>query len=45
MESGNDPLPRLFNLSEDISEKNNLADSFPEIKVQLAEILEKVKRK
>jgi arylsulfatase A-like enzyme len=38
-EIGNDPQPQLFNLHEDIGEKNNLASQYPDkVKEMLAEL-------
>ncbi len=40
-ELGNNPEPQLYNLKEDIGEKNNLAATHPEIVEELKAILEK----
>jgi len=45
MEMGNDNIPQLYNLNEDKRETNNVADEFPELTAQLAELLENVKNK
>ena len=45
IELGNDPLPQLYDIEEDISESNNVAESFPEITGKLAEMLEEIKLK
>ena len=45
MELGNDPNPQLYNLSEDMSETNNLAEAYPERAERLAILLEKVRDK
>lgn len=42
-ETGNDPMPQLYNLKNDIGEKNNLAGQFPEIVKELSELLGKIK--
>ena len=45
MELGNEPNPQLYNLSEDISESNNVAEEYSEITERLAMLLEKVRDK
>ncbi|MCC5905870.1 MAG: hypothetical protein JJU13_06680 [Balneolaceae bacterium] len=45
MELGNDPNPQLYNLSEDITESNNLAVDYPEITERLARLLDQVRDK
>ncbi len=42
-ETGNDPLPQLYNLRNDIGEKNNLAPDNKSIVKELTELLEKIK--
>lgn len=42
-ETGNSPEEQLYNLHEDIGEKNNLASKYPEKVKELKEILEKEK--
>ena len=42
-ESGNSSIPQLYNLKEDIGEKNNLADKYPEKVKELSALLEKIK--
>jgi arylsulfatase A-like enzyme len=42
-ETGNDPMPQLYNLNDDIGEKNNLAENFPYITSELSRLLEKIK--
>lgn len=42
-ETGNDPLPQLYDLSNDIGEKNNVAISNPGIVKELADLLAKIK--
>lgn len=44
-EMGNDPEPQLYNLKEDIGEKNNLAQTNPEKVNELKALLEKEKAK
>lgn len=43
--SGYEEEPQLYNLKNDISEKNNLASKYPELVKQLSEELEKIKSK
>lgn len=43
IETGNLATPQLYNLQEDIGEKNNLAEKFPERVKELAELLDKIK--
>ncbi len=43
--SGNLPKPQLFNLKEDITEKNNLADQYPEKVKELSQLLENIKNR
>jgi len=43
IELGNDPQPQLYNLKNDIGEKNNLAAEHPEIVKELAALLDKIK--
>jgi arylsulfatase A len=45
IESGNSMLPQLYNLKDDIGEKNNLADRRPGMVKQLAAMLEAIKAK
>lgn len=42
-ETGNDPLPQLYNLKNDPGEKNNLAGIHPEIVNELSELLGKIR--
>ncbi|MGB4292371.1 MAG: arylsulfatase, partial [Bacteroidales bacterium] len=42
-ETGNDPMPQLYNLKNDIGEKNNLAKQHPDIVNELKELLDKIK--
>jgi len=42
-ETGNDPMPQLYNLKEDIGEKNNLAEKYPDIVKELSELLKKIR--
>ena len=45
IETGNLPKPQLFNLKDDISEKNNLAEKYPEKVKELAQLMEAIKNK
>jgi arylsulfatase A-like enzyme len=42
-ELGNDPLPQLYNLKNDIGEKNNIAEQNPLIVKDLTDLLKKIK--
>lgn len=42
-ETGNDPLPQLYNLKTDLDEKNNVAPQNPGIVKELTELLQKIK--
>lgn len=42
-ETGNDPLPQLYNLKTDLGEKNNVAPQNPGIVKELTELLQKIK--
>ena len=42
-ELGNDPLPQLYNLRNDIGEKNNVAPQNPGIVKELTDLLKKIK--
>ncbi len=42
-ETGNDPMPQLYNLKNDIGEKNNLAEQYPDLVNELRELLNKIK--
>jgi arylsulfatase A-like enzyme len=42
-ETGNDPLPQLYNLKTDLGEKNNVAEKNPAIVKELTDLLEKIK--
>ena len=42
-ELGIDPQPQLYNLDEDLGERNNLATKRPAIAKELAELLAKIK--
>lgn len=44
-ELGNSPLPQLYNLKNDIGEKNNLAEKHPEKVKELAALLLSIKNK
>jgi arylsulfatase A len=43
IESGTDPLPQLYDLKNDIGERNNLAQSRPEMANALAALLQKIR--
>jgi len=43
IELGNNLKPQLYNLQNDIGEKNNLADKYPEVVKELSENLQKIK--
>lgn len=43
-ETGNDPLPQLYNLRSDIGEKNNLASVNPLIVKELTDLLQSIKQ-
>lgn len=45
IETGNLPKPQLFNLKDDIAEKNNLADKYPEKVKELSQLMDKIKNK
>jgi arylsulfatase A-like enzyme len=42
-ETGNDPLPQLYNLKTDLGERNNVAPQNPSIVKELTELLVKIK--
>lgn len=42
-ETGNDPLPQLYNLKNDIGEKYNLASDNPHIVIELTDLLQSIK--
>jgi arylsulfatase A-like enzyme len=42
-ETGNDPLPQLYNLKDDLGEKNNVASQNPVIVKELTDLLQKIK--
>lgn len=42
-ETGNSEQPQLYNLTEDIGEKNNVAEKYPEKVKELATLLEQIK--
>lgn len=42
-ETGNDPMPQLYNLKNDIGEKNNLAEKYPDIVNKLSDLLKKIR--
>ena len=44
-ELGNAPTPQLYDLSKDIREQNNVAETHPEIVQELADLLENIKTK
>jgi len=43
IELGNDPHPQLYNLADDIGEKQNVASRYPEKVVQLAGLLKRIR--
>lgn len=43
IETGNLPLPQLYNLADDVGEKINLAEKYPERVKELAALLDKLK--
>jgi arylsulfatase A-like enzyme len=45
IESGNSKVSQLYNLKQDIGEKNNLAEKYPDIVKKLSEMLEEIKKK
>ncbi|MFM6949214.1 MAG: sulfatase family protein [Aquirufa sp.] len=45
MELGNSSSPQLYNLREDIGEKNNVASQHPELVEELSKLLQEVKNK
>jgi arylsulfatase A-like enzyme len=45
IETGNSPVPQLYNLKEDIGEKNNLGEKYPDKVKELEALLEKIKSK
>jgi arylsulfatase A-like enzyme len=42
-ETGNDPLPQLYNLKNDLAERNNVATQNPVIVKELTELLQKIR--
>ncbi len=45
IESGNSTVPQLYNLKDDISEKNNLAEKYPDMVKKLTVMLDEIKAK
>ncbi len=45
IELGNDPEPQLYNLVEDLGERNNLAERYPEKVTELADLLARVRNR
>jgi arylsulfatase A-like enzyme len=43
-ETGNDPLPQLYNLGTDLGEKNNVAPQHPLIVKELTELINKIRQ-
>jgi arylsulfatase A-like enzyme len=43
IELGNDSIPQLYNLKEDLGEKNNVATEHPEVAKELAALLRKIR--
>ena len=44
IETGNSTVPQLYNLKEDIGERNNLAEKYPEKLKEMVQLMEKIKR-
>ncbi|HNJ57354.1 MAG TPA: arylsulfatase, partial [Chitinophagaceae bacterium] len=44
IETGNALLPQLYNLNDDVAEKNNLAARYPQKVKELAALLQKLKQ-
>ena len=42
-ETGNDPMPQLYNLKNDIGEKINLAEKYPDLVNELSALLKKIR--
>ncbi|HSK12181.1 MAG TPA: sulfatase-like hydrolase/transferase, partial [Phnomibacter sp.] len=42
IETGNSPQPQLYNLKEDIGERNNLAEKYPEKVKEMEQMLKKI---
>ena len=42
-ETGNDPLPQLYNLSNDLGEKNNVAPANQQVVKELTDLLKKIR--
>jgi len=45
IESGFLKTPQLYNLNEDIGERNNLAETYPDIVKEMSLLLEAIKKK
>jgi len=45
IESGNSTVPQFYNLKDDIGEKNNLTEKYPEMVQKLSGMLEQIKQK
>ncbi|MHA8088136.1 sulfatase family protein [Aquirufa sp. Wall-65K1] len=45
IELGNNPLPQLYHLTSDLSEKNNVASQHPDLVKELSDMLQKIKDK
>ncbi|MEO5649849.1 MAG: arylsulfatase [Ginsengibacter sp.] len=45
IEMGNSPSPQLYNLKEDVGEKNNVANQYPEKAKELEKLLNEIKNK
>lgn len=45
IESGNSTFPQLYNLKDDIGEKNNLAEKYPDIVKKLSDMLQVIKER
>ena len=45
IETGNNPKPQLYNLKDDIGEKNDLAEKYPDKLTELTKELERIRKK
>ena len=43
-EMGNDPQPQLYNLKDDLGEKNNVATQYPQRVKEMAALLQKIRQ-
>lgn len=44
IETGNDPLPQLYRISDNLYEQDNVADTHPSIVYELQNILRRVRK-